>query len=391
MVQRLKILVVTSLYPEDDSDTENTRAIHNFVRFWQQKADVLVIRPCFINPKRNRYWPRRRRTTVEGIRVYHVPTLVSMGFATPWGPFPLQFSFSVGLGFLDESGFVPDVVVSHMRPAHVLGYQLATRYAARYVMALHGSDLLWPIAQVDRYARKSDLIVCRSPSIARQVTLRRPRWASRIFVANSGIDAREILDEGHFERKARSWGAKTRIISVTRLVKLKHLDVVLRALAQLSELDWEYTLIGDGPEGPRLRLLASQLGIGHRVRFLGFRPRGEVMKALPDAEVFVMPSAPETFGLAYLEAMAKGCVPICAQGWGIDGLVQSGTNGYTVPAGDVDSLKTVFVDLFQAQPSQKQALLRSVFQTISELTEDAVSQQYFQRLAHDLSSEVLAQ
>ena len=57
------------------------------------------------------------------------------------------------------------------------------------------------------------------------------------------------------------------------------------------------------------------------------------------SDVFVMPSAPETFGLVYLEAMASGCIVVGAKGWGIDGLIKNGFDGYLVEPRDIDALK----------------------------------------------------
>ena len=113
------------------------------------------------------------------------------------------------------------------------------------------------------------------------------------------------------------------------MIPLKNIDVVLFALAQLtSEFDWTYTVIGDGPQRAALESMISDLGLEDRVSLLGRRSRDEVIKLMDDASIFVMPSAPESMGMAYLEAMARGCIVVGAVGWGIDGVVHDGINGF---------------------------------------------------------------
>jgi glycosyltransferase involved in cell wall biosynthesis len=104
------------------------------------------------------------------------------------------------------------------------------------------------------------------------------------------------------------------ICCISRLVKYKHVDEVLMAVAELKkELpDVKCRIVGSGPEEKDLRKLVMTLGIEKNVEFLGFvRSHAEVMKILKSSHVFCLASTVEGFGIVLLEAMAAG-VPFVA-------------------------------------------------------------------------------
>ena len=140
------------------------------------------------------------------------------------------------------------------------------------------------------------------------------------------------------------------------MIPLKNIDVVLFALAQLtSEFDWTYTIIGDGPQRAALESMISDLGLEDRVSLLGRRSRDEVIKLMDDASIFVMPSAPESMGMAFLEAMARGCIVVGAVGWGIDGVVHDGINGFLTSPRDVASCTQAIQRAFNANFSVRES------------------------------------
>lgn len=93
------------------------------------------------------------------------------------------------------------------------------------------------------------------------------------------------------------------VVSLGRMVKSKNADLLIKAAA-LS--DFTVTFIGDGEERRYCEKLASQLGLGERVRFEGHVPLAEVQKALASAEVLCNPSERENLSIALLEALACG-------------------------------------------------------------------------------------
>lgn len=103
--------------------------------------------------------------------------------------------------------------------------------------------------------------------------------------------------------------AEPTIISVGRLAHAKNLDTALRALQRLAHLPWRYVIVGDGPERPALTALAEELGLADRVSFSGHVR--DVADRLAAADLFLMPSRWDGFGLAAVEAM-NAALPVVA-------------------------------------------------------------------------------
>lgn len=131
--------------------------------------------------------------------------------------------------------------------------------------------------------------------------------------------------------RGRSRSAGLRVVSVSRLLYLKGIHLALEAFGQVAGPDWEYLVVGAGPEEVRLRRLAERLGVGNRVRFLGWLPRADVLDLLARCDVFCLPSLHDSFSWAVLEAMAAGLPVVCLDRGG-PGLVVDGRVGVKVAA-----------------------------------------------------------
>jgi glycosyltransferase involved in cell wall biosynthesis len=98
------------------------------------------------------------------------------------------------------------------------------------------------------------------------------------------------------------------------------------------------TVVGDDPRRAAAEAQAERLGLAGRVRFLGHRPRREVLEAYGRADVVAVPSHTEGFGLALLEAMRAGTPVIGGDASGTRELVRNGVDGLLVPPGDARAL-----------------------------------------------------
>jgi N-acetyl-alpha-D-glucosaminyl L-malate synthase BshA len=95
-------------------------------------------------------------------------------------------------------------------------------------------------------------------------------------------------------------------------------------------------LIGDGPERSSAEWLAVEKGIHDSILFLGKQDR--VHEKLATADVLLMPSQLESFGLAALEGMACEVVPVSTRVGGIPELIEHGVNGFLAEEGDVNTM-----------------------------------------------------
>jgi N-acetyl-alpha-D-glucosaminyl L-malate synthase BshA len=104
-------------------------------------------------------------------------------------------------------------------------------------------------------------------------------------------------------------------------------------------------MVGDGPDRAPAELLARQLGVSDRVVFLGKQMR--VAHLLPIADVMLVPSEMESFGLAALEAMACGVPPVASRVGGLPEVVTDGVDGYLAPVGDTGAVAEAALRLLE--------------------------------------------
>lgn len=149
-----------------------------------------------------------------------------------------------------------------------------------------------------------------------------------------------------------------------RLHPAKGVDVALRALALLPQA--HLCILGEGPERQALESLAAALGVSDRVRFLGHR--ADFPSIVAGADVFLVPSRAEGFGLAALEAMAQG-VPVAASRVGaLEEVV--GDAGIFAPPGNPSLLaKAVQSALADHSALSRRAQERAALFTIEAMTQ----------------------
>ncbi len=126
------------------------------------------------------------------------------------------------------------------------------------------------------------------------------------------------------------------VIHISNFRKVKRIQDILKTFKQVSEKTAsKLLLIGDGPELSNMRLCAEQLGIGDKVLFLG--KQEQVAPLYQMADLFLLMSEKESFGLVLLEAMYSGVVCIGTTAGGIKEVIRHGETGYIVDVGDTEA------------------------------------------------------
>jgi len=155
----------------------------------------------------------------------------------------------------------------------------------------------------------------------------------------------QVTDKEHFKKMLAPNGEKI-IAHVSNFRKVKRVqDVVLSFEKIRKEIDSKLLLIGDGPERNNMELLCRELGACDDIRFLGKQEKVE--EILNIADIFMLPSATESFGLAALEAMACGVPVISSNAGGIPEINIHDQTGYLAPVGDIDQLAKYTLDLLR--------------------------------------------
>jgi glycosyltransferase involved in cell wall biosynthesis len=184
--------------------------------------------------------------------------------------------------------------------------------------------------------RAATNVVVTSEWTREQVLTRYEIPASRVHVARPGVDrvaapARPV--RGH-------------LICVGTLGRHKGQDLLVEALAELGDLDWQCVLAGPLDRDPdfvdQLQTRITRLGYGHRVWLTGVLTGAVLSHAYTTADLLVAPSRSETYGMAVTEALAHGLPVIAAAVGGLPEALGSSTDGtrpgQLIPAGDPAAL-----------------------------------------------------
>ncbi|MBP3964503.1 N-acetyl-alpha-D-glucosaminyl L-malate synthase BshA [Paenibacillus lignilyticus] len=136
------------------------------------------------------------------------------------------------------------------------------------------------------------------------------------------------------------------LMHISNFRPVKRLSDVVDIFAKVSqEVPSRLLLVGEGPDLPKVQMKIRQLGLQDRVHFLG--KQDDVAQVISIADVMLLPSEKESFGLVALEAMACGVPTIGSIAGGIPELVTHGETGYLSPIGDTDSMAANAIQLLR--------------------------------------------
>lgn len=357
----MKILVLTSAYPEPDDGTEVvTPTVKYFCDKWvEQGHEVLVIHnnscfplafywiPAFIRKKMearmgHNFPVKSSRkplsNEVAGVKVFRLP----LKKIIPHGKFSkskIDNQIKKIEDILDREQFVPEVIISHwVNPQMDLIVKLGKKYDAKNSLVFHGdcTEKNIEVFHLDEDVKELSAVGCRNEAYADYVK-KRLNLQKKPFICYSGIPdhlaqkQKDKIDSLELENNLD-------FIYVGRLVKYKNVDVVIRALHEKYKNAATLHIVGEGAEEENLKQLSRQLNFEKNVVFHGQLPRNKVYEMMKKSYCFIMVSDNETFGMVYIEAMLAGCVTIASEAGGVDGVIVDGKNGFLSKQGDVAAL-----------------------------------------------------
>ncbi len=134
------------------------------------------------------------------------------------------------------------------------------------------------------------------------------------------------------------------LMHISNFRPVKRVGDVVKVFARVAqELDARLIMIGDGPDAGLARQLAEDLGVSDRVTFTGVLDG--VADLLRAANVLLLPSETESFGLVALEAMASSVPVVASNVGGLPEVVEHGVSGYLAPLGDVDKMAEYVLEI----------------------------------------------
>lgn len=231
--------------------------------------------------------------------------------------------------------------------AAILARQIAPDLDLKVVTTLHGTDITL-VGSNDSFRPVTAFCIERSDAVT-AVSYALRAETDRVFGTTRPIEViPNFVDPAHY-RDARPavWPAGDRsaaagerlpvIVHISNYRPVKRATDVVRVFARVAaELPARLVLVGDGPDLGHAIDLARELGVLDRVRLIGVVD--DVAPYLRGADLLLLPSQNESFGLVAMEALAAGVPVIASRVGGLPEVVQHGVSGYLFPPGDVEGM-----------------------------------------------------
>src|SRR5579859_5365152 len=294
-----------------------------------------------------------------------------------------------------------DVLHSHYWLSGVAAVQLAQRWDIPHIAMFHTIARLKQMANPNepeprlrlemeqQLMKHADRIIATTVDERTQILRYCGATANQVDVIPCGVDL-ELFVPQNKQQARKKLGLRPHqpvLLFVGRLDPFKGPDVFLRAAAMMEE-NAQLVLVGGNLQGDKeleqLQQLALDLNISQRVHFLGARPQQELPMIYSAADVTVVPSYHESFGLVAVESLACGTPVVATRAGGLAALVRHGETGYLAPrcpgffAGRLDMLLSDPILLEQmrlaARPSVQQFSWESVANSVSDVYEEMISE-----------------
>lgn len=278
-----------------------------------------------------------------------------------------------------------DILHMHYAVPHAVCGILAREMSGKDIKimtTLHGTDIT--VLGYDHTLKnaikfgieKSDIVTSVSRSLAKQTKEIIETEKSIIPIYN--FVRENEFPTGHDTSLKSCYGIQSDekvLIHVSNFRKVKRIDTIIDTFAKVHEqIPSKLILLGDGPELIDMRKKTRELGIEEHVLFLG--KQDSVSKFYQLADLVLLLSEKESFGLTLLEAMKTGVVPIGSRAGGIKEVIQHEKTGYTVEIGDSDKASEYAIELL-TNPQLYKKFQTNMLEDIKErFGSDLITDQY---------------
>lgn len=362
----MKVLLTSRLYPNSSAPERGT-FVHNQARFLADLCQLEVLSPTPFFPRLpglGRWSDLAQvgaREEIDGLTV-RFPRYFSLPrrllFARAWRFY---------LRALEEAGASrPDLIHAHLAyPDGRAAIEYGRRLGVPVVISVHGHDVR-EIPNANRRWRRlvsealvgADAVVASSRD-ARARVLELGADPERVFDIPQGVDCQRFVPDT--QRKAGE--GRWQLLYAGRFDPKKGLGVLLDAMAILCQRrqDVSLKLVGGSRAGGTDEVFSQQarrLGIAERVEFVDSQPWAEMPAVMAAADIFVLPSFYDSFGIVLIEAMACGVPVVATRCGGPEDLVDDEV-GRLVDVGDAVGLAAAIEDVLEHYGSfDRQALRR---------------------------------
>jgi L-malate glycosyltransferase len=240
--------------------------------------------------------------------------------------------------------------IPHATSAYLAKQILKTKKDLKVATTLHGTDItlvgLEPsfLPLVKFSIEASDGVTAVSRAL-KEKTLTNYDIEKEIEVIPNFVDTDfyKPIKEGCLREHIAPKGEKV-LIHTSNFRVVKRVTDTIRILEKvIKEIPTKLVLVGDGPDRSECERLCRQLGLCDDVKFLG--KQDGLVEILNAADIFLIPSQSESFGLAALEAMSCGLPVVASSVGGLPELIRHNETGYIAEIGDIDRMAKYVIDL----------------------------------------------
>jgi L-malate glycosyltransferase len=223
----------------------------------------------------------------------------------------------------------------------------------KVVTTLHGTDITIvgqdpSFHSITKFSiEKSDALTAVSRYLKQETADAFGCTASRIDVIPNFIDPK-VYDRSRYAGPGRAQfdGDRKVLMHISNFRPVKRIKDVVRVYAKTNaSVPSVLVMVGDGPDRHDAEQEARQLGVEKSVQFLG--KIDSVAPLLAAADLFILPTNSESFGLSALEALASGTPVIGAKAGGLPEVVKDGETGVLCAVGDVDGMSGAAIELLR--------------------------------------------
>ncbi|GGA23283.1 N-acetyl-alpha-D-glucosaminyl L-malate synthase BshA [Paenibacillus physcomitrellae] len=279
-----------------------------------------------------------------------------------------------------------DVLHVHYAVPHAVCAFLAKQMVGdnlKVVTTLHGTDIT-VLAQDESLKDLIRLAINESDAVT-SVSQDLTRETQELLDITRGIDLTyNFVDERFYYprdvselRKEFASPDEKIMMHVSNFRPVKRVKDVVDVFARVSkEIPARLLFVGEGPDLPKIQCQIREMGLEEKVRFLG--KQDEIAQIISMADVLMLPSEKESFGLVALEAMACGIPTIGSMAGGIPELVKHGETGYLAPIGDTAAMADFALQLLHDDALAAKMREACISRAKTQFNSDKITKQYEQ-------------
>jgi N-acetyl-alpha-D-glucosaminyl L-malate synthase BshA len=238
-----------------------------------------------------------------------------------------------------------------------LAQEMLGAEAPRLITTLHGTDITLvgqdrSFFEITRFGIERSQGVTAVSEFLKRMTLEEFEVKTPIEAIPNFVDLSLYAPRAHRDRSAVAGPGDKVLLHVSNFRPVKRVLDVVRIFERVqAEVPSVLLMAGEGPERASAQALARRLGLLDRVRFMGRQDHIEDILSM--ADVFLLPSELESFGLSALEAMASGVPVVGSDAGGLPEVVKHTETGFLLPVGDVEGMAARTVEILKDEEHQR--------------------------------------